>query len=622
MKFSPYLATGALLLPALSFSLPAGAAETAPVLAGLRKEHPRLMLTDQRLAELKVRHAQDPLLQRYVKDVLAEADRLLDAAVLRHEKPDGIRLLFVSRACLHRVSTLGLAFRWTGDRRYLDAALRDLRAVCAFPDWNPIHFLDTAEMATAVGIGYDWLYNALDEETRAGIREALLRLGLEPGRLAYTEGRYGFPKVDNNWNQVCNFGLTVGALAVADTDPEVAATIVSGAVASLPRAMRHYAPHGAWMEGPAYWGYATIYSCYGIAALDTALGSDQGTSHFPGFSESGFFPLYGTGPTGSYLCYADAHLLARREPQACLFFLAGKFGHAEFADGEHDLLRDRKAGAFHVVWYQPHTDKVWRRDLDRYFAGPVQVALLRSAWEDANALWVGAKAGFNQVAHGHLDLGNFEMDALGVRWALDLGADNYNLPGYWDGRVDGKRWSYYRLNSLSHNVCTLDGKSQSVTGKARLTRWHTGPDAGTAVIDLTSAYPEATRAARGIRLLRREGAVLVQDEFALPEAHDLTWGMTTAAEIRIEDDGSAILQQAGKSLHVRVLAPAGARFEAASAERGKPDAENRGIRRLLLPLKGARGDQRIAVLLAPAGALPPVPQVPVQPLDAWPGEAP
>ena len=71
-----------------------------------------------------------------------------------------------------------------------------------------------------------------------------------------------------------------------------------------------------------------------------------------------------------------------------------------------------------------------------------------------------------------------------------------------------------------------------------------------------------------------------------------------------------------------MLAPAGARFEAASAERGKPDAENRGIRRLLLPLKGARGDQRIAVLLAPAGALPPVPQVPVQPLDAWPGEAP
>ena len=53
--------------------------------------------------------------------------------------------------------------------------------MCEFPDWNPSHFLDTAEMSNAVGVGYDWLYDYLDEPTRKKVREALITLGLKPG---------------------------------------------------------------------------------------------------------------------------------------------------------------------------------------------------------------------------------------------------------------------------------------------------------------------------------------------------------------------------------------------------------------------------------------------------------
>ena len=514
-----------------------GADGSRQVLDTLRNEHPRLMLTDARLRELKERSAQDKLLQRYVKDVLSDADRLVGARALRYEIPDGLRLLSVSRECLRRVSTLALAYRWTEDQRYMQAALRDLRAVCAFKDWNPRHFLDTAEMSTAVGLGYDWLYKSLDQETRKTLHDGLVRLGLEPGRQAYQERKYGFPRTENNWNQVCNLGMSVGALAVADTDPKLASIILEGAVKSLPIAMKHYAPDGAWMEGPGYWNYATSYTCYGISALDTALGTDLGVSAYPGFSESGSFPIYGTGPSGRYLCYADAGMMSRRGPQACLFLLAGKFKRPEFSDSEHEILRGRKASAFHVIWYQPPSGQTWKRELDRYFAGPVEVVLMRSTWDDPDALWIGAKAGFNQVPHGHLDLGNFEMEALGVRWAIDLGSDNYNMPGYWSGREGGQRWSYYRLNSQSHNVCTLDGKNQLVAGKARIVRWQSTPDIGSAVIDMTTAYANVARAWRGVELLRKEGAILVQDEFALTSPRNLVWGMTTGAQIQVRDDG-------------------------------------------------------------------------------------
>jgi len=595
--------------------------ESRHLLDGLRKEHPRLMLTDARLRELKDRYAQDKLLQRYVKEVLDESDGLLDATPLRYEIPDGLRLLSVSRECLRRVSTLALAYRWTEDQRYARGALRDLRAVCAFQDWNPRHFLDTAEMTTAVALGYDWLCKTLDDDSRKTLHDAIIRLGLEPGRQAYEEKKYGFPRADNNWNQVCNLGMSVGALAVADTDPDLAAAILAGAIKSLPIAMKHYAPDGVWMEGPGYWNYATSYTCYGIAALDTALGKDLGVSAYLGFSESGFFPIYGTGPTGRYLCYADAGMLSRRGPQACLFLLAAQFKRPEFSDSEHEILRGRKASALHVIWYQPPSGQTWKRELDRYFAGPVEVVVMRSAWDDPDALWIGAKAGFNQVPHGHLDLGNFELEALGVRWAIDLGADDYNMPGYWDAREGGKRWSYYRLNSQSHNICTLDGKDQPAAGTSRIVRWHSDPDAGAAVVDLTKAYANVTRAARGVQLLRKERAILIQDEFTFPSPRDVVWGMTTAAEIRVQDDGSAMLTQNGKRLLARVLMPAGSRFKASLAEQTKPQAENRGMRRLLLSLDRVSDEQRIAILFVPMTAEGRASQqVPVIQLETWPGK--
>lgn len=44
---------------------------------------------------------------------------------------------------------------------------------------------------------------------------------------------------------------------------------------------------------------------------------------------------------------------------------------------------------------------------------------MRSSWEDPLATWSGVKAGFDKVPHGHIDLGNFEFETDGIRWAID-----------------------------------------------------------------------------------------------------------------------------------------------------------------------------------------------------------
>ena len=85
-----------------------------------------------------------------------------------------------------------------------------------------------------------------------------------------------------NWNQVCNGGLAIGALAIADEAPQIASEVVAQAVASTPIALASYAPDGGWAEGPGYWIYATRYTVALLAALESALGTDFGLSDSPG----------------------------------------------------------------------------------------------------------------------------------------------------------------------------------------------------------------------------------------------------------------------------------------------------------------------------------------------------
>ena len=202
--------------------------ELTGILTTMQREHPRLLLTDVRLAELKTLSNTDIKLKKYAADVIAQADKDIFKSPLEHILI-GPRLLDKSRECLSRVYNLAFAYRWTGNAKYLSPAISNMRTVCAFADWNPSHFLDVAEMTHAVAIGYDWLYNDMDQSARDLIKAGLIKLGLEEGKKAYT-GNAWWAKVDHNWNQVCNSGLLIGALAVAETDTAIASYILKKAI--------------------------------------------------------------------------------------------------------------------------------------------------------------------------------------------------------------------------------------------------------------------------------------------------------------------------------------------------------------------------------------------------------
>lgn len=564
------------------------------ILTTLQKAHPRLLLSDTRLQELKSLSFSDTKLKKYADDVVAQADKDLNKAVIEHILI-GPRLLDKSREALSRIYNLSFAYRWTSNEKYLNGAISNMKTVCAFADWNPSHFLDVAEMSHAVAIGYDWLYNKMDLQTRDYIKSRLLLLGLEEGKKAYATNAW-WTKSEFNWNQVCNSGLLIGALAVAETDPDPALYILPKAIENLPYALKSYGPDGVWGEGPGYWSYASDYTAYGIAALQSALGDNFSLTLIPGMSITGYFPIYSAGPTGYMLNYADAGEKSKLGAPHTDMWLAGIYNNNHFSDFVHDQLTGATANVYDVIWYRPYANSAAQRDLDKYFGGSVALYFSRSSWTDPNALWIGIKAGYNKVNHAHLDLGNFEMDALGFRWARDLGSDDYNLPDYFGA----KRYTYYRLQSLSHNLPLLNGLDQREDATSKFIKHAEAVSEPFTILDFTEAYKDfASSVQRGMKVVDGRKSVLIQDEFILSKSATIAWGMTTDATIILISTKEAELTLSGKKLTARILSPSNAVFSIESAQQVAPQKTNTGVSRLMAKTPATTGNITFSILLAP-----------------------
>ena len=595
----------------------------ADPLAGLRPQHPRLLVTDDDLARTRRLIQSDPQARKWHEELTAEAEKTLATEPAKYEIV-GPRLLHVSRAVLRRVQLLAGLYRLDGDRRFADRAIREMEHAAGFKDWNPSHFLDTAEMTAAFAIGYDWLFDVMTPGQRANVRAAIIELGLKPGLDTYTGKRKAsWVKTTNNWNQVCNGGLTMGALAIADEEPELARQIVDHARRSLPVAMNHFlAPDGGNEEGPGYWTYATIYTAWYLSACQTALGTDFGFLASPGLADAGRSRIHLMAPSDRGFNYADGGEGLGIAPQ--MYYFARAFDRPEYAAHERGFasrhaLNDR-CNVFGLLWAPESTKPFEAYDppTAALFRG-VHVAAFRSAWGDPKATYVAFKGGDNAASHAHLDLGTFVLESQGQRFAFDLGGDDYNLPGYWDRK--GKRWTYYRLGTAGQNTLTIGGKNQAYDAKAPIITFQA--DAGkasSAVADLTDGYGEdAERVLRGVSLSADGGRVLIQDEVELRDAAagaEVAWSMHTRADVSLADDGRrATLALKGATLHAALLSPAGARFTVEPASAAPPNAQQPDVRKLVVRVPGRPGTMTIGVAFS---ADPNTLESDLRPLKEWP----
>ncbi|MDQ3440251.1 MAG: heparinase II/III family protein [Planctomycetota bacterium] len=559
------------------------APEGADPLAALRPAHPRIWVTGDDLPRLKESVQKNRLARKYFGIVEKAGVATLD------DKPAervlvGPRLLSVSRATLKKVRTWAGLYLVTGEKRFADRAVRELRTVAAFNDWNPSHFLDVAEMTAACGIGYDWLYDVMTEDDRAVVRSAIVKHGLTPGVEAY-RAKASWTTRTNNWAQVCSGGLSIGALAIGDEEPELAREVVTSARDALEAPMTVFGPDGGFSEGPGYWNYATQYTVYYLAALETALGNDFGYAASPGLAETGLFRIHTIGPSGLTFNYADATEHAGQAPQ--MFWMARMYDHPEYAAHERNLVGPN-VDFLHLLWLDPRGDAKTLKPLptSSFFRG-VDVATFRSSWNDDDAVFVAVKGGDNKASHAHLDLGGFVLDIGKRRWVRDPGPDDYNLPGYF-GKL---RWTYYHLNTEGQNTLQIDGANQVLDAKAKIIEFDEGKGA---VIDLSAAYAPKAKVKRSVRLI--EQGVQVEDEIVAAEPVDVIWAVHTMATVEIDEGGaSAVLRQGEDRLHVAVVSPPNAKLETKPVAPPAPQRTREGMTKLTVRPPEKVSDARIIV---------------------------
>jgi Heparinase II/III-like protein len=550
------------------------------VLKNIRRDHPRLILTRTDWETLKEGLRADPVRASWYQQLRQIAETQMLRPRTHYHAGNG-QLLFQSREALTQLATFGALYRLSGEARYAEAARQELLTVIAFPDWDPSHFLDTAEMTAAVALGYDWAYDALGPADRKAIESALVSKGLQQGLQQY-ESHAWWIQNPNNWNVVCHGGLTLGALAIADVAPDVAERTVELALRDVPYAMNTWAPDGAWPEGLAYWNYTSQYNVLLIASLQSAVGSDGGLMSVAGFSQAGFFPLYETGPSGSTFNFADADPDAKPEAAPQMFWLARAFHQPAFGVFEAARLANAPVSIWDLIYsidpVQTGPQILHDLPLQRVFHGVQDLGVARSSWESPDAAWVALKGGDNKAGHSHLDLGSFVFEVLGQRWGIDGGRDDYGLPGYF-----GKeRYHYFRTSTPGHSTLVFDNQNQLLDGKANILS--SGARNGNDyffLVDLSQAYGVGQVQRRfdliGNRSLR------ITDDINTTLPHQIVWSMLTQANVQL-NGRRAVLSQNGRTIYARILSPDDGQFQIQPGSGPPPEGQSPVLKRLAIVL--------------------------------------
>lgn len=542
-----------------SYSQPSTGLSQKVDLSKLKSGHPRLLLLPGEEKKIISQIKKFPEWQNVHEAILTECARI-DTLPPVERIQIGKRLLDKSRECLRRVFQLSYAYRITRDPKYLKRAEKEMLAVAAFEDWNPSHFLDVAEMTLAVAIGYDWLYNNLSVSTREVLRKAIIEKGINP---SFDQRYNGFVRSDNNWNQVCNAGMTFGALAVAEYEPRLAQSVIERALVSVPPVMKlSYSPDGVYPEGYSYWDYGTGFNVLLIDVLKKALGTDYELPSVPGFLKTPGFIQNIVGPIGLVHNWSDSGEAASISTPS--FWFASYLKAPSILYGKEKYFAKENAKRLVGDRLLP-TIMIWSTNIDiskiktpksRVWVGQGSnpVGFMRTSWTDPNAIFVGFKAGSASVNHGHMDVGSFVLDANGERWAMDFKNQDYNSLESKGIKVFGKsqdaqRWQIFRNNNFVHNTLTIDGQLQQVKGHAKINSWSEQTNQMTLTSDITPAYIDQLKEAkRGIAIINNQYTV-VRDEITAPDKQILLrWTLLTPAKVRIKDSKTVELTQHGKTM--------------------------------------------------------------------------
>ncbi len=491
----------------------------------------------------------------------------------------GRRLLGTSRIYLKRLSYLGYAFQITGNQQYASKSGELMLASASFPHWNPSHYLDVAEMTMALAIGLSWTREGLSEKVIQEIEEAIINMGLLPS----VEEPRGFLTNTNNWNQVCNASLAIGAMAVYHRIPELADFIIyrTKKNISIPEAL--YAPDGVYPEGCGYWEYGTSFHILFLDAYRNFY-PDSSLIISDALLKSKDFIYHVSGPGGAYNYCDNTTNLSLSSPFIWISAYTGDY--STFSQQKKYLVNiieernviEAEGGNFRLfpfalLWLKSEMleTKEANRKLNWSGQGVNPVSFHRSGWKDTD-VFLAVKGGAPGISHGHMDVGSFILDAKAKRWVMDLGRHDYHSLenqgiGIWDNGQEGERWKVFRYTNFSHSTLVIDNHNQLIDGTGRIIEVKTDIDFQSTLLDITEVYSTSIKQVqRRISLI--EGTMIrVSDSIVNNEnTSKVRWAFPTVSIVEIVNEKKVNLIQGEEFITVKLVSPTGAKFQTYSAQ--------------------------------------------------------
>jgi hypothetical protein len=573
-------------------------------------EHPRLLFGAKDIAAIRQR-AKSPVLAPVAARLVERAERLLAAppivpSITRRGEPDPPgeqKGISSARALQGRVLTYAMAFTLTGEKKFRDAAVAELRrAIDGWRIWvdtahNPPYDLMTGEICLTFGLAYDWLYHDLTAAERTELRRGVERRGLEAFvQSAGAAKPPAFLTARHNWNPVTNGGAAVLALAL-EGESDLSEKVLALAVPAMDHYWNHLAGDGGWDEGTGYWTYGHRYAFIAAEALRRS-GRPGGAERFAhaGARATAYFPIVFNPGTTLTAGFGDSN---SRVNDPILYLLGREYRNPDFIwfqDRARPAALDREGWpqeALTLIWrpagepWLPESDPAFKPRISPVSVFPSIGWALMAASQPDPPFFLAFKNGSLGANHTHLDLNHVSIGVGNAMLAVELGSRPYPADYF-----SAKRYSYYEIGTAGHNTVLVGGQGQvrGKTGKLLGPIEGPGFEALIGVADGTYAR-DTTRARRHVVFVDRRYWVLL-DEVETPEPQSIELRFHAYGTIRQSAPGRWTSEDSGRALHVS--APGGV-----SGAVETPDGWIRPVRVLSLKTPQPAREHALVTILQP-----------------------
>lgn len=549
--------------------------------------HPRLLVNSDRIAQIKEMAKTDSYLKLVIDKFLALADAAMNEDIMTYKFNDNdtMRTNEQAERFETRIKKLAFAYLLTDDTKYAERAWKELDSVSKFPDFNFSHVIDTGMWNSGIALGYDWIYNYLNDQQREQLKEAIVRLGIKPINRAYYAGMpsngaagvnsgggiqatNAFVRWKSNYGAFVNGGVIIAALAVAEYAPELCFDTIEKALHSWEYPLMVLAPDGVWLEGGNYWPSVMNDMAYCFGALDSVLGTTYKLTDAPGVEYICRNLIGFTSPNQEFSFGDD-------QPTTDIPFAHESYSFFSYFYNQKDVAMMRRikiddalrvkygnkmkaadVSALDIAYYLPDVTEENLNTVDRVTVMKgMESFVVHENFHDPNGLFFASAGGPTTFYHEHNDGGDFTFDLNGESWAYIIGAGNYNV-GHYTTR--------YSSRAEGHNTLTInpdENLSQQPGSFAEIIASGESDYGAYAVYDMTSLYKAAVDMKRGFYIGDNFSSVTVRDEMQFNAQSTGYWFMHTDADATLLDKDTVILSKNGKSITVKVDVDKASKYE-------------------------------------------------------------